>query len=344
MINVLFLVKKSSEYGNYTLNSKSGLRNSAKFVKDAINKFPGIKAELEFCIDGNDIDNKLSKFKPNLCIIEALWVTPTKISELVHLHPTVEFIIRVHSKTPFLAMEGMAIGWIRAYNQISNTFVSFNNKQTSEDFNSIGIVNYYLPNIYNEVSSCKRSIFKYLVRKINPNQLNKRIYRFGCFGAIRPFKNHLNQAMAAIKFAESKGAKARFYVNAGRLEGGENVLKNLRALFKNTPHKLIELGWYTHEEFIELINRMDLCLQVSYTESFNIVSADVVSQGVPLVVSEEIDWIKSNNVDPNDVQQIANKIDYVLRFKEHLVESNMRDLHAYNKHANSIWHKYLLNN
>jgi len=341
MQKILFLVKKASESGTYTNTSRSGLRNSAKFVKDAINKFDFVEACFEFCIDGNDVDNKLAKYKPNICIIEALWITPTKMQELSNLHPGVEFIIRIHSKMPFLAMEGSAINWIREYSLISNVLISFNNIETSDDFKDIGISNYYLPNVYQDIKKPKLNKW-WLFRKFTSSGAIKGVYRIGCFGAIRPFKNHLNQAMAAIMFAESKDAILRFYVNSGRLEqGGESVLKNLRGLFKDTEHKLIELGWYPHEEFIELINRMDVCMQVSFTESFNIVSADVVSQLVPLVVSEEIDWISDNHVDPNNVRQIAEKIDYVLKYKTAVVEDHLKDLYNYNVYAMNVWFNFL---
>jgi hypothetical protein len=33
---------------------------------------------------------------------------------------------------------------------------------------------------------------------------------------------------------------------------------------------------------------MDVCLQVSFTETFNIVSADAVANYIPIVVSDEI--------------------------------------------------------
>jgi hypothetical protein len=35
---------------------------------------------------------------------------------------------------------------------------------------------------------------------------------------------------------------------------------------------------------------MDISMQVSFSETFNIVAADTTSQGVPLVASDEIPW------------------------------------------------------
>jgi hypothetical protein len=46
-------------------------------------------------------------------------------------------------------------------------------------------------------------------------------------------------------------------------------------------------------------------MQVSLTESFNIVSADFVNVGVPIVISPDIDWLPDSlKADPNDHEDI----------------------------------------
>jgi hypothetical protein len=55
-----------------------------------------------------------------------------------------------------------------------------------------------------------------------------------------------------------------------------------------------------HEPFLDLIAQMDICLQVSLSESFNIVSADAVSMGVPLVGSDAISWLPAWSQAPVD--------------------------------------------
>ena len=100
------------------------------------------------------------------------------------------------------------------------------------------------------------------------------------------------QALAAIKLAERIGKTLLFHINAGRTETkGEPVLNNLRGLFHqlyDRGHKLIEHEWTEREEFIQLCAKMDIGMQVSFSETFNIVGADIISQGVPLVGSAEI--------------------------------------------------------
>jgi hypothetical protein len=129
------------------------------------------------------------------------------------------------------------------------------------------------------------NVNKVYIKEPIPGAIN-----IGCFGAFRQLKNHLTQAVAAIEFAEQHNFKLNFHVNAGRIEkNGSNPYKNLRALFSNLPqYNFIEHPWTSHENFIKIINCMDICMQVSFSETFNIVSADAAVCCVPLVVSEEI--------------------------------------------------------
>lgn len=328
-MKILFLVKINQEYGDAIMPSKAGLRNSARFVVEAINNFDGVFADLELCRDGNEVDKFLHRYRPNICIIEAVWVTPDKLKELIHLHPNVKFVIRIHSRIPFLSMEGNAVAWIKEYQKIAT--VSFNHPDTSYDLSLIGINNIYLPNIYP-------------VPKYHPiqNQERKHLYKIGCFGAIRPFKNQMAQAIAAILFAERRNAVVHFYINATRVEQrGESVLKSMRALFEGTRHKLVEIEWLDHHEFLKVINQMDAAMQVSFTETFNIVTADCISQHVPVVVSDSIDWLKCRKANPNSETNMSDVLEWVITHAKHCVEDNIHDLEAYNHHSTLKWFRYL---
>ena len=72
---------------------------------------------------------------------------------------------------------------------------------------------------------------------------NKSTIDIGAYGAIRPLKNQLLQALAAIKFAESIGKTLRFHINITRIENnGDPVLKNLRNLFSNSVKKFLSFS------------------------------------------------------------------------------------------------------
>jgi hypothetical protein len=152
----------------------------------------------------------------------------------------------------------------------------------------------------------------------------------------------VQQALGAILFANSRRSVVHFYINATRVEQkGESVLKNLRALFEGTRHKLIELDWLDHHLFVGAIRDMDACMQVSFTETFNIVTADCINAHVPVVVSNEIDWLHVRKADPNSAEDIAEVLGYVIDHKRELVEDNIHDLHAHREHAILKWFRFV---
>ena len=295
MIKALFICKQGDNYSQPTTtiyNKKfSGLYNSASMVVDMLNN-TGIEATLEIAVDNNCIDRIVTEHKPSHVFIEAYWVVPEKFYVLTRLHPTVKWIVRVHSEIPFWATEGMAVDWTLEYLEYPHVYIAPNSITTYNDINTILHTKYghthqnrvvYLPNYY-PVGVQKP--YKKIERTTDELHI-------GCFGAIRPLKNQLVQAIAAIRYANIKDKTLYFHINSSRVEGnGGPVLKNIRKLFESaTRHKLVEHAWMPHEEFLNLIESMDLGMQVSFTESFNIVAANFVTVGKPIVVSSEIDWV-----------------------------------------------------
>ena len=146
---------------------------------------------------------------------------------------------------------------------------------------------------------------------------DKDVVDVGCFGAIRPMKNQVLQAIAAMRFADRLDKRLVFHINADRLEnGGEPVLKSLRAIFAATGHELREHPWYDHDAFLALMLSMDVVCQVSFSETFCIVAADAASEGVPVVCSAEIPWASTLfTADPTDSRDIAEKMFAAYRVK-----------------------------
>lgn len=331
MKSILFLIKKNYSYGGSN-TSKSGVINSAILTAEQLEKYLKVKTDIEICVDGNEVDKFLHKHKPKICVIEALWVTPLKMQELVRLHPKVSFVILIHSEIPFLANEGVAIEWIKEYHFIDHVVVGFNSYETFVDFEKVtGGVNLYLPNIYSDV--------KY---HFTDNALNKEI-NVGCFGAIRPLKNQLLQAFAAIYFANLYNYKLNLHINSSRQEqGGESVLKNIRALFSATEHKLFEYPWMNRENFLLVVGQMHIGLQVSFNESFNIIAADFTKMGIPIVVSDDIEWMyNSAKANPTSVNDIVHKMAKAIRTPKLFVSNSQKALRKHNKHALNVWKSYL---
>lgn len=182
--------------------------------------------------DNNDIDREVSKHKPKFVIIEALWVIPSKFSILTQLHKDVTWIIRLHSELPFLANEGMVLDWIGDYAGFNNVVIAANAPRALKDVIFFVKQKYalsdkdvknkviYLPNFYPH--EFKNKIL----------DKSKDTVDVACFGAIRPLKNHIVQALAAVKFADKIGKKLRFHFNSGRIEmNGGPIVRNLQSMF-----------------------------------------------------------------------------------------------------------------
>ncbi len=329
---VLFICKHRSTYG-----VSYGLINSARFVADALVKC-GIEAKVIDVIDNNCIDREVTKYKPTHVVIEALWVVPEKFPILLKLHPSVEWQVRLHSRPVFLGNEGIAFKLLHEYAKLSKANHKFKitaNTQEVVDYLDLvlGVKTYYTPNIY---LNYKRQRSK----GERPGEID-----IGCFGAVRPLKNHIPQALAAIAFAKKLGKKLFFHINGDRIEQrGDEAFKNLRSLFEGTPNaQLVEHPWMPHAEFLQVVQSMDIVMQATLSETFNIVGADIASFGIPLVACSHITWASClGKVDPLYVKSIERGLNRVWKFKwltKHLTWWGMK---RWNKHAIKAWKKLVL--
>ena len=322
----------------------SGLHNSIKFMVDMLQAM-GTPAEFVSVTDNNDIDREVTAYKPTHAVIEAFWVVPEKFDVLKRIHPNVSWIVRNHSKTEFLANEGMAFGWVIGY-LARDIYVACNSEEETRDLQAIArSAGYsqdlviYLPNYYPYVVET-RYADKPLVYKSEAN--------IGCFGAIRPLKNHMVQAVAAIDFADRMKVKLNFHINGTRIEGkADAILKNLRQLFEGLPrHTLVEHPWMEHDDFLDLLSTMDISLQASFSETFNIVMADSVKANVPSICSPQISWMPwLSKANPNDAGSITRKMCTI--WYEGYIARRIRQclqrwtLHWFNRKTARAW-KYAL--
>jgi hypothetical protein len=191
----------------------------------------------------------------------------------------------------------------------------------------------YLPNYYPQVYK-KKELDK-----------SKEYIDIGCFGAVRPLKNHMLQAVAAVKFAESIGKKLRFHINAGRIEmKGEPVMHNLRGFFAHLSgrgHELVGHEWTPRNGFLELCGEMDIGMQCSFSETFNIVGADLISQGVPLISSSEIPWHSVIfSATPQESEEIYNALLRTYKYSKLNTILNQYNLTRYTNKTRKIWVDY----
>jgi hypothetical protein len=316
----------------------SGLFNSARYVSSMLTA-QGIRSSVVQVVDNNRIHGVVTTDRPSHVFIEALWVVPSKFDVLVPLHPTVKWVIRIHSEIPFIANEGSATQWLFEYVTKPNVYLGFNSMPIYKDFLQLVDPMYkhkvlYLPNHY------AGELATNVVKNTIPRSID-----IGCFGAIRPMKNQLTQAVAAVEFAKQAGIALRFHINGTRVEQrGESVIKNIRNLFLNSPNcTLVEYPWLNHTDFMNVLSSMDINMQVSLSETFNIVTADAVINDVPVVVSDEIYWVhKFFRVDPTSTAMIKSRLlttYYTRGLKFHVL--NKLGLAKYNIKAKNTWLDYL---
>jgi len=347
MSKSLFLLKTREDYsqdpsysGSYQI--ATGMYNSAKFVVDALTAH-GREAGLGLLIDGNSIDAAVMAYNPTHVIIEGLWVTPAKFAELMALgrHAGRTWIVRIHSEIPFLSTEGVAIDWIGQYVKLG-VKVAANSPRAMKSLKweaehtippaPENVL--YLPNCY-PVDDFVNPI---------PQPHNTMAINIGCFGAFRPLKNQLQQAFAALEFAELIGKPLRFHINSRIDAGGNNAQRNVFGLFGQldpTTAEVIEHDWEDRETFLQSLSELDILMQVSMSETFNIVAADAVLVGIPIIATDEIPWMYPTGVDPQSVPDIVQKMRIIMNARHFFITKNRIGLRRYNEAAVKKWLNYL---
>lgn len=349
MTTALFLLKRREDYsqdpsysGSYQI--ATGMWNSAKFVVDDLND-NDIPAEVQIVIDGNSIDSAVVNSDAKYVFIEGLWVTPAKMLELKNLarHASRTWIVRIHSEVPFLATEGIAMSWIAEYLALGIT-VAPNSERSCDLLKAYCIALGYDSNLIVYLPNCYPVNFQPLL-SAELDTSTKNVIDVACFGAYRPMKNHLQQALLAMRYAQTIGKKLRFHVNDRRDNGGQGPFNNVKGMFDHLPasqFELVQHSWEDRDTFLQSLKACDFLMQVSLSETFNIVAADAVYVGRPVIASDEISWIHPLYVDPTDHENADTVINTLLSAKAFFINSNRSRLRAFAKKSRSIWTQFIL--
>ena len=316
----------------------AGLKVNALHTSKVLNEH-GIDAKTQGIWTGWEIQSYLrDNIKTTHVVIEAPWLGLDGLIPLLNEFPRTQFIVRCHSQIGFLQVEPGAIQLIRQYTEVERSHPNFtlasNNPRFANFINKIyGRCN-ILPNLYH--------IGKPDLTPIT----SPTMFCVGSFGAVRIMKNHTTAAAAALIASRTLHRPLSFIINKNREEGpqAEHVLKSLKHMFHNVPNaQLITMPWLEWQDFRKLIHQMDICLQLSSSETFNIVTADAIAEQVPSVVGPAINWVPDawqiRNVD--DPQEAANKIVYILQHRHTQIAHGLRNLESYCENSLHCWKNFL---
>ena len=236
-------------------------------------------------------------------IISAPWIPTVELSQLVHTHTEIEWTVCSHSNVGFLQADPRGIEYLRQDGSLAEAAVNFSLATNSKRLQTWWNQAYHqamrlIPNLYDVDDHFPHH------RPWTPGTLLK----IGSFGAIRPLKNQITAAGAAVEIANRLRAECEFWINSGRTEGnGIWATAAVKSILAGLPNiRLREAPWQAWPSFRDLVRSMHLLIQTSYTESFNMVTADGVSDGIPSVTSDAIDWVPLSWQAPvDDVNAVA---------------------------------------
>ncbi len=271
-------------------------------------------------------------------IIEAPWISSGEMAKLLFEFPDVHFVVRAHSQIGFLQVEPGAIKILRDLLDLQDSMLNLSVSANSSKLCEFLEKTYksrclYLPNLYD----LERSH-----RKTDIDHGTRQMLRIGSFGAMRIMKNHTTAAAAALQIAERRRSDLEFWVSVNREEHGKGVLQSLRNMFSGLHWaKLVENPWEDWTKFRKTVGHMDLCLQVSYSETFNIVTADAAAECVPSVTSSAIEWTPCHwHADPDSVAEIA-RTGMSLLSDPGAGDDGLKALIKYNKFGTRVWLHWL---
>lgn len=287
----------------------------------------GTKTDVWPIVSASDLRTRLRAAPASDIVISAPWIPALEMQSLSNDFPETHLTVNCHSNVGFLQADRNGMRLVREMMELQMATANVHLAGNSRRFcdwvrTAFGAPCVYLPNLY------------YIESDPTPRlPFSGGTLRIGVFGATRPLKNLMSAAGAALEISRTLRVPLELWLSAGRSEGGgDGILAAVREMLNGLPNvTLILNGWQTWPSFRRTIAHMHMLLQPSYTESFNMVTADGVAEGVPSVVSNAIDWApgdwKANVDDVLDIARVGRRLLYDPR----AALDGMKALNAYVK-------------
>lgn len=274
-------------------------------------------------------------------IVSAPWISTEAYSQLCAMFPETRFAMVCHSNVGFLQADSRGIELLREQMILETGVANFHVAANSERLchfvrEGYGDPCVYLPNLY---------YIDYLTRHSRPGWTQTGgVLRIGLFGATRTLKNLLTAVGAAMAIHRTLKAQTEIWISTGREDGHEvgRILRAARALTANVPGlELKSAPWCPWPQFRKIVSSMHLLISCSYTESFNMVTADGCMEGVPSVVSSAIEWApKEWQADVDDVNSVA-RTGIALISDPRASFYGLEALRRHNRDSLKAWLRYL---
>jgi len=342
-----FILKQREDYSedpsySYSYQIATGMWNSAMFCSTELQN-GGNQSQVVMVVDANSIDAVVTTNDPDFVFIEGLWVTPAKMNELKALphHAGRTWVIRIHSEIPFLASEGIAMDWISQYMTSAIVVAPNSSRLHTELVNmavKLGLFGTALETYIKYLPNCYPTTFDPLA---GLDTSAKTVLDVGCFGAFRPLKNHLQQVFIAARFAESIGKTLRFHTNCRYDAGGAGPAKNVDDALTSLGAEHVIHDWEDRAMFLQSLRDCDLLLQLSMSETFNIVAADNTLVGRPMLVSNEVSWAYPLYGDPQRIDDCVQKLAFAWGNKPYFIQRNRSGLTGFVKRSARLWNDYV---
>jgi hypothetical protein len=300
----------------------------------------GIACDVWPILGAKDLAARIADTKPqpSHVVIGAPWIPTLDLQAyLVFRFPLIQFSVVCHSNVGFLQNDPTAIKNFREDLDLEQGALNFRAGGNSKRFanwimSAYGRPCIWLPNLYylDNGAPTYRSPYRSGLLKI------------GSFGAVRSLKNHLSAAAAVLEIANDLHTDIDFHISVGRVEHGNSVVRAIDAMLGSVPGiKLIKDEWYRWPQFRFLVRSMNLLMQPSYTETFNMVTADGAAESIPSVVSDAIEWTPSYwQADVDDPLDIA-RIGKALLTNMHAGADGFNALKAHNAAGVLAWKAWL---
>lgn len=310
----------------------------------------GLDVEVWPCNSGKDVIARLDRAQEEAVrrglhpvshvVISAPWIPTIEMQGILTAYPDVHFATVSHSNVGFLSADPNGIKLLREAIELQAGYHNFSLGGNCERFCSawgkmFGTTPTYLPNLY-DLSSVKE------VGQRQPWHRGHTL-RVGVFGATRPLKNMVTAVAAAVELGNNLKNDVEVHISSGREEGGGSVKNAILQLVNGLPStRLVETGWRSWPAFRNIVGQMHILLSPSYTESFNMVTADGIAEGVSSVVGEAIDWVprdwQSCSDDVGDIARTAHRVLH----DHHAVCEGQSYLRKYVVEGIGEWENFLL--